>query len=223
MIARTGERGFFRSLRSDSLDEKIQDRRIVLAEVYVSDLVAKMGQSTSDPTTFANNQEKANMLETLRKSGLVENAGDGAFHLTEAGRKEIKVVMAGGSFDIIHPGHIETLEKAKSLGDVLIVSVARDSTYLRNKKKKPLHDERQRRKMVNSVKFVDAAVLGSEVDIFKTVEVVRPDIVALGYDQSHDEAGFKAELLKRGLTVEVVRLDSSIPEVKTSRIAQDYY
>ncbi len=137
--------------------------------------------------------------EELQKLGLLENVDRGVLRLTERGRKEIVVVMAGGSFDIIHPGHVETLEKARALGDVLVVSVARNSTYLRNKKRDPLHDEKLRRKMVESIKFVDAAILGSEVDLFETVELVRPDIIALGYDQSHNEDGFRKEVSRRGL------------------------
>ena len=52
---------------------------------------------------------------------------------------------------------------------------------------------------------------------------MSPDIIALGYDQFHNEDGFRKELSKRGLTVKVVRLDSSVPEIKTSKIARDYY
>ena len=67
--------------------------------------------------------------------------------LSRVGRKEIIVVMAGGSFDIIHPGHIETLEQARALGDSLIVSVARDATFRKNKKREPQHNETLRQKL----------------------------------------------------------------------------
>ena len=205
-----------------SFETKSKAGSQALADLYVIELLANVGQADTHIHRSSDN-EFGVQLERLRNSGLAENSGTDSVRLTTEGRKEIRVVMAGGSFDIIHPGHIETLEKAKALGDVLVVSVARDSTYLRNKKKKPLHNEDLRRKLVGSIKFVDAAILGSEEDIFKTVEIVRPDIVALGYDQSHDEIGFRRELSKRGLNVEVVRLDSSIPDIKTSRIARDYY
>ena len=161
-------------------------------------------------------------LDALQHSGLIENK-IGRLSLTAKGRGLITVVMTGGSFDIIHPGHVETLEKAKSLGDVLVVSVARNSTFIKNKKRNPLHDERLRKKLVSSLRSVDVAVLGSEVDIFETAILLKPDIVALGYDQSHNEAGIQEELKKRGLQTQVVRLDSSVPEIKSSRIALDYY
>lgn len=162
-------------------------------------------------------QDLSSDLEQLRAKNLVifEN---GVPSLTPSGRAKIKVVMAGGAFDIIHPGHLETLEQAKSLGDALIVSVARDATFRRNKKREPQHDEALRRKLVSSLKIVDAAVLGSEKDILGTAEMIRPDIVAIGYDQTHDENSIKSELAKRGVNVEVVRLQSTIPEIKTSSI-----
>jgi FAD synthetase len=138
--------------------------------------------------------------------------------LTQAGREKITVVMAGGSFDIIHPGHLETLEQARALGDSLIVSVARDATYRRNKKREPQHNEALRQKLVSSLHIVDMAVLGSEHDILETAVMLEPDIVALGYDQTHSETLIQDDLLKRGLKVKVVRLRSSIPEVKTSSL-----
>ena len=142
--------------------------------MFVSDLLRKRAEASEGPTFHLNSKLKKLYAEELQKSGLLENSERSGFHLTDRGSREITVVMAGGSFDIIHPGHIETLEKAKALGDVLIVSIARDSTYLHNKEKNPIHDEKMRRKMVDSIKFVDAAILGSEVDIFATVGACEP-------------------------------------------------
>ncbi|MFN4337245.1 MAG: adenylyltransferase/cytidyltransferase family protein, partial [Candidatus Nitrosocaldus sp.] len=121
-------------------------------------------------------------------------------------------------FDIIHPGHIHTLRTAKSLGDVLVVVIAKDSTVERLKGKKPLHDEDKRRELVASLRFVDLALVGHESDIFKTVELVRPDIIALGYDQVHEEQFISKECKRRGLKVDIVRLTSPIPELKSSMI-----
>ena len=59
--------------------------------------------------------------------------------------------MTGGAFDIIHPGHVETLEQAKSFGDALVVSVARDSTFQKNKKRKPQHSEILRKELCLSL------------------------------------------------------------------------
>ncbi|MFQ6059761.1 MAG: adenylyltransferase/cytidyltransferase family protein [Thermoplasmata archaeon] len=114
-------------------------------------------------------------------------------------------VMASGVFDLIHLGHIHYLQEAKKLGDELIVVVARDST-VRREKHEPITPEEFRRELVESLKPVDRAVLGGEGDMFRIVEEIKPDIIALGYDQSHDAEKIAQELKRRGLEVEVVRL-----------------
>ena len=153
----------------------------------------------------------------LESEGLVEKTA-GGYKATEAGRRRIKIVLAGGVFDIIHPGHIYTLEKSKSLGDMLVVVVARDSTAEKMKGSKPMHNEDLRVKLVSSLKPVDAAILGSPRDVFETVERVRPDIIALGYDQAHKEDELLAEGRKRGLIFKVVRLNSPYPHIKSRAI-----
>jgi FAD synthetase len=114
-------------------------------------------------------------------------------------------VMATGVFDLLHAGHLHYLEAAKELGDELIVVVARDST-VRERKHEPITPEEMRRKMVESLKPVDKALLGSEGDMYKIVMEIKPDIIALGYDQAFDDEKIKADLEKRGLKVEVRRM-----------------
>jgi len=116
--------------------------------------------------------------------------------LTEIGRNSLHVVLAGGVFDIIHPGHIYTLNAAKALGDVLVVVVATDNTSEKMKKRRPLHTQEQRQELVNSLSMVDLCLVGQEDDIFKTVDRVRPQIIALGYDQIHQEAIKQFEILE---------------------------
>jgi cytidyltransferase-like protein len=141
--------------------------------------------------------------------------------LTEIGRDALKVIFAGGVFDIIHPGHIHTLTAAKALGDVLVVVIARNVTAEKSKGRAPIHDEKLRQELVSSLKFVDIAILGHEGDIFKTVELVKPDVIALGYDQVHQEKHITEECRKRGLDVQVVRLQSPVPDLKSSSIKKD--
>jgi FAD synthetase len=108
-------------------------------------------------------------------------------------------------FDIIHLGHVHFLEKAKDLGDELVVIVARDKTA-RKMKHEPITSEGMRVELVQSLKPVDRAVLGYEDDMYRIISEVRPDIIALGYDQKFDEKELERELKKRGLTVRIVRL-----------------
>ncbi len=115
-------------------------------------------------------------------------------------------VMATGVFDLLHPGHVAFLREAKALGDELVVVVARDSTAKRFKHT-PITPEGQRLEMVAALKPVDRAVLGNEGDIYEILDDLRPDVIALGYDQVHNEGKILEECKRRGLTrTKVVRL-----------------
>ena len=133
-----------------------------------------------------------------------------------------KIVLAGGVFDIIHPGHIHTLNAAKSLGDVLVVAIATDKTAQKMKKRPPLHNQELRRELVSCLSMVDIAMIGHEEDIFETVKEVKPNIIVLGYDQVHQDK-FIADGCKRiNLDVEIVRLQSPVPELSSSDIERKY-
>ena len=133
-----------------------------------------------------------------------------------------KIVLAGGVFDIIHPGHIHTLNAAKALGDILVVVIATDKTARKMKKRPPLHNQESRRELVSCLTMVDMAIIGHEEDIFETVKEVKPNIIVLGYDQVHQDK-FIADGCKRiNLDVEIVRLQSPVPELSSSDIEQKY-
>jgi len=158
-------------------------------------------------------------INDLVKNGLAKQDRKS---LTELGRTSLKVVLAGGVFDIIHPGHIHTLNSAKALGDVLIVVVATDKTAQKMKKRMPLHNQKLRRELVDSLLMVDLCVVGSEEDIFKTVDLVQPEVIALGYDQVHQEKFIIDGCRKINLDVKVARLQSPIPEFSSSKIEKEY-
>ena len=165
-------------------------------------------------------KELSQICEKAESKNLIYNDGKNK-RLTEIGRKIINVVLCGGFFDMIHIGHIETLLEAKSIGDILIVSVARDKTIIRIRNKPPIHDESQRVRLVQALEFVDIALLGSEKNIFETVERILPDVIVLGYDQKHDEKELIKESAKRGIEVNVVRLSSRVKQIKSSDIKRN--
>ena len=133
-----------------------------------------------------------------------------------------KIVLAGGVFDIINPGHIHTLNAAKALGDVLVVAIATDKTAQKMKKRSPLHNQELRRELVSCLSMVDIAMIGHEEDIFETVKEVKPNIIVLGYDQVHQDK-FIADGCKRiNLDAEIVRLQSPVPELSSSKIEKKY-
>ena len=133
-----------------------------------------------------------------------------------------KIVLAGGVFDIIHPGHIHTLNAAKALGDVLIVAIATDKTAQKMKKRPPLHNQELRRELVSSLSMGDKAVVGHEDDIFERVKEIRPDIIVLGYDQIHQEKFIGDGCKRINLDVEIVRLQSPVPDLSSSEIEKKY-
>ncbi|MDE1727618.1 MAG: FAD synthase [Thaumarchaeota archaeon] len=161
-------------------------------------------------------QEK---IDYLVKNGFIENNKK---TLTEFGRNSIRVVLAGGVFDIIHPGHIHTLRAAKALGNVLVVVIATDKTAQKMKNRIPLHNMELRKDLVRSLSMVDYAVVGYEGNIFKSVEIIKPNIIALGYDQVHQEKFIIDGCKKIGIDVSIARLQSPIPDIKSSKIENDY-
>ena len=158
-------------------------------------------------------------IEYLVKNGFIENNKK---TLTDLGRNSIRVVLAGGVFDIIHPGHIHTLRAAKALGNVLVVVIATDKTAQKMKNRIPLHNMELRKDLVRSLSMVDYAVVGYEGDIFKSVELIKPNIIALGYDQVHQEKFIIDGCKKIGIDVSIARLQSPIPDIKSSKIENDY-
>ncbi|MDE1845358.1 MAG: FAD synthase [Thaumarchaeota archaeon] len=158
-------------------------------------------------------------IEYLAKNGFIENNKK---TLTDLGRNSIRVVLAGGVFDIIHPGHIHTLRAAKALGNVLVVVIATDKTAQKMKNRIPLHNMELRKDLVRSLSMVDYAVVGYEGDIFKSVELIKPNIIALGYDQVHQEKFIIDGCKKIGVNVSIARLQSPIPDIKSSKIENEY-
>ena len=161
-------------------------------------------------------EERINKMIDL---GLVEKDGK---TITEFGRNSVNIVLAGGVFDIIHPGHIHTLNEAKDLGDILVVVIATDQTAQKMKKRDPLHDQKSRQELVSSLSMVDLCIIGDESDIFKTVDSVKPDIIALGYDQAHQERFIVDGCRKLNLEITVSRLKTPIPETSSSTIEKEY-
>ena len=133
-----------------------------------------------------------------------------------------KTVLAGGVFDIIHPGHIHTLNAAKALGDVLVVAIATDKTAQKMKKRQPLHNQELRRELVSCLSMVDKAIVGHEDNIFETVRAIKPDIIVLGYDQVHQEKFISDGCKRINLNVEIVRLETPVPHLSSSEIEKEY-
>jgi cytidyltransferase-like protein len=159
-------------------------------------------------------------IKEMIKNGFVEKSEP--LRLTFLGRGLLKIVLIGGVFDIVHPGHIHTLKDAKKQGDVLVVVVAKSSTALKiNKQRKIYHAESLRRELVSSIRYVDYAIIGREGTLYDTVEFVKPDIIALGYDQIHTEKEIAVNCAKRGINTQIIRLHTPIPGSKSTQIKEE--
>jgi len=120
----------------------------------------------------------------------------------------IRVVCAG-TFDFLHQGHIDFLNQAKALGDELVVIVARDETVKRIKGFVPAHNEGLRISRIRETGIPDSVVPGNlQGGLFRILDELDPDVIALGYDQRVSEE----EVLKRCRKCKVVRLNSYHPE-----------
>ncbi|MFA5331791.1 MAG: adenylyltransferase/cytidyltransferase family protein [Methanoregula sp.] len=113
-------------------------------------------------------------------------------------------IVATGTFDILHPGHLFYLAESKKLGDELYVIVARDANV--KYKPRPIIPEAQRCAMIAALKPVDHAVLGDPTDMFRPIEEIRPDVITIGFNQYFNEEKLRADLLARNLKAEVVRI-----------------
>ena len=121
-----------------------------------------------------------------------------------------KVVLASGTFDLLHFGHVKYLEEAKKAGGKnaeLIVIVARDSTVEKRKGKKTVMPEDQRRSLVESLKVVDEAILGFEdFSIDKVIERINPDVIAVGHDQDGIERDVRKAVAEKKYNVQVAKI-----------------
>ncbi len=144
-----------------------------------------------------------------------------------------RVVLASGAFDLLHYGHVHYLTNAKKAGGEnakLVVVIARDKTIEKFKGHKPVIPEDQRRALVESLKVVDEAILGYEdMDMLRIIEEVKPDVIALGYDEDRIERELRRLIAEKNLNIKVVRISKfegkgiiSSSKIK-EKIIEDYH
>jgi len=120
-----------------------------------------------------------------------------------------KRVVCAGTFDHLHLGHADFLKQAKGLGDELVVIVARDENVKRIKNILPENNEAERRENVEKTGIPNKVILGyTDKDIFLILEELKPNVIALGYDQRVSEEKIKERLPN----CKVVRLKPFKPE-----------
>lgn len=135
--------------------------------------------------------------------------------LERARKSGKRIVLAGGVFDLIHPGHIYFLGQAKRKGGFLVVIIA---TKKRGKERKLLNSPEKRAEIVSSLKPVDMAIVGHTGNILDIVEELKPHLIVLGPDQKFSEAKMGKELKERGLKTRVWRVPKKLEGYSTTAI-----
>ncbi len=108
---------------------------------------------------------------------------DELLRILEVIRKGKKVVFTNGCFDIIHAGHVDYLEKAKSLGDILVVGINSDRSVRKIKgEKRPLIPQEMRTKVLNALKPVDYVVIFEEETPIELIRAIKPEVLVKGGD-----------------------------------------
>lgn len=128
----------------------------------------------------------------------------------------MRTVLVFGTFDGLHPGHIDFLKQAKNYGDRLEAVVALDDTVIKVKGHAPKRSELERLEAIRQTGLVDAARLGNRSDRYQVIREVKPSVICLGYDQTH----FTGDLPKLFPEITIVTLKPFHPEIyKSSKLA----
>ena len=117
-------------------------------------------------------------------------------------------IMVFGTFDGLHKGHLNFFKQAKDLmkNSFLIASIARDNNVFKIKGKYPDNNEKKRAALVRKSNLVDRVVLSGIKNHIPHIVKMRPDIIALGYDQRAYVKGLEKDLKNKGVLVKIVRL-----------------
>ena len=193
----------------------------ILCRIFINNLEKKRTARNIQKYLDIEKKEFNRIIDNLISNQLVKKIKSN-YILTEKGRKSIKVVLTGGVYDIIHPGHIHTLKNSKQEGDLLIVSIARDNRVIKIKGRKPINNEKRRTILVSSIRYVDFTLLGSKGDIFGIVKKIKPNIITIGYDQTHQISELRKRVKINNLSIKIKKLDSPIPHVKSSNLRTKY-
>ena len=120
--------------------------------------------------------------------------------------KNKKIVFTNGCFDILHPGHIHILSKAKSLGDILVVGLNSDLSVKKLKgDKRPLVSEDDRSRVLLSLRFVDCVIIFNELTPLKVIKKIKPDFLVKGGDYNENDIVGSDFVKAYGGQVEIIK------------------
>jgi D-beta-D-heptose 7-phosphate kinase/D-beta-D-heptose 1-phosphate adenosyltransferase len=151
-----------------------------------------------------------------REKVLARRAASAAVRAAQ--RRGERVVFTNGCFDLLHVGHVRSLEQARGLGDRLLVAVNRDASVRRIKgPSRPVVPERQRAELLAALECVDWVVLFGQTTPLSLIRALRPDVLAKGGDWHLDEIVGRREVESWGGRVERLRI---VPGARSSELIE---
>lgn len=211
------------------MDVSKQDEKDLLKFIYLLQLRRPFfTKAELMNRTGLDSSKSDDVLKQFTSSGMLECKNTDEYSLLSKGKSTLGIVLVGGVYDILHLGHLAVLAEAKTYGDLLVVAVATDVTVETLKGRRPVFPEEDRRALVESLRPVDAAILGYEdvgMGYEQVIDEVKPNIIALGYDQD-SVARMVTELVERKkLSIRVVRLSKFDKEkyLSSSAIRQRFF
>jgi len=183
----------------------LHDLKSIIKAAYVMQI--RHGPLTEDEVLSIATETE--LKDAIENEYIIKHRNEPRYSLSGAGRSKIKVVLAGGVYDVLHMGHLAALSEARTLGDVLIAVVASDITVEMLKGRKPIFPQDDRRKLVDGLKPVDKAILGYEdvgMGYEEVLMEVMPDIVAFGYDQENLERSVREIITRHKLQIQMIKL-----------------
>lgn len=118
----------------------------------------------------------------------------------------MKTVLLFGTFDILHVGHLNVFKQARKLGERVVVVVGRDANIKKIKGQAPINSEKDRVELLKHIDLIDEAVLGAKDKVYELIRKIKPDVIALGYDQQAYTDKLPAKLAEFKLSPKIVRL-----------------
>ena len=211
------------------MDVSKQDEKDLLKFIYLLQLRRPFfTKAELMNRTGLDSSKSDDVLKQFTSSGMLECKNTDEYSLLSKGKSTLGIVLVGGVYDILHLGHLAVLAEAKTYGDLLVVAVATDVTVETLKGRRPVFPEEDRRALVESLRPVDAAILGYEdvsMGYEQVIDEIKPNIIALGYDQD-SVARMVTELVERKkLSIRVVQLSKFDKEkyLSSSAIRQRFF
>ena len=184
----------------------------LLANAAASIVVGTVGTAVVDSETLSRvieGEAFQTRSKVLSRTALVARVADRRAH-------GARVVFTNGCFDLLHAGHLHLLQRARALGEMLIVAINDDASVKRLKgQRRPLIPETQRAEMLAALRFVDYVTLFSEPTPFRLIRAVRPDVLVKGDDYTMREVVGRDVVERAGGRVALI---PHLPGLSTSRL-----